>query len=60
MTDMACGPVRSTPGTPVQEIVVSGGFFADSHASKTVDIFNIGTASWRSGIIYTNANKIRS
>merc|ERR1712012_909745 len=50
MTAMACGPVRYTPGTPVKEIVVSGGRIFDPTltASKTVDIFYVDFGSWRS------------
>ena len=52
-TDMDCGPIRSAPGAPVEEIVVSGGL-TDSGSSAAVEIFNIGTASWRTGNVYTN------
>ena len=46
---MACGPVR-IPGSPVSDVVVVGGTGGGSVGNTAVEIFNIGSASWRTGM----------
>ena len=43
--DLMCGPVRSQPGGPVEEIVVSGG----SGGSSKVEVYNVQEDSWQTG-----------
>ena len=46
---LACGPVRSGPGSPVSDVVVVGGTGGGSTGLTAVEIFNIASASWRTG-----------
>ena len=46
---LACGPVRSDPGSSVEEIVVIvGDYYNDV---RLVYIFNIASSSWRTGMV---------
>ena len=58
-----CGPVRSQPGGPVEEIVVSGGAYYDggwNYFSK-VEVYNVQEDSWETaddlpfGVLYNAA-----
>ena len=44
---LMCGPVRSQPGGPVEEIVVSGGY-KSGYLSK-VEVYNVQEDSWETG-----------
>ena len=46
---LACGPVRSGARSPVSDVVVVGGTGGGSVGNTAVEIFNIGSASWRTG-----------
>ena len=51
---LACGPVRADLGSPVSDVVVVGGTDGGSVAGTSVEIFNIGSASWRTGKFLMN------
>ena len=53
-TGLACGPVRDGPGSPVSDVVVVGGTGGGSVGNTAVEIFNIGSASWRTGEFLMN------
>ena len=44
---LMCGPVRSQPGGPVEEIVVSGGY--NGNRLSKVEVYNVQEDSWETG-----------
>ena len=44
---LMCGPVRSQPGGPVEEIVVSGGY--NGNRLSKVEVYNVQEDSWQTG-----------
>ena len=45
--EIACGPVKSQVGGPVEEVVIAGGCNGDP--TSVVEIFNVKLESWRRG-----------
>ena len=48
LSGMVCGPVRSSPGKPVEKVVVTGGW-ADSGPVELTEIYDVATNKWETG-----------
>ena len=54
---MVCGPVRNSPGEPVEKVVVVGGWTDTGHIQVT-EIYTIATDRWETGNVTKCSNSL--